>query len=118
MVKLSQEGKMRLLTLHRLILSTFQPNMDTSLVVNHKDGNKLNNKLSNLEWVTHTENNNHAVKHGLVQRTSNVEVICVTTGKVYQSMTAAAKAVGVTRGAIAQAIRKEQKTKGLQWKIK
>jgi len=45
---------------HRLLMLTFYPPEDKSLQVNHKDGNKLNNSFSNLEWVTHQENLNHA----------------------------------------------------------
>lgn len=118
MVKLSMDGRMKLLTVHRLVLAAFTPATDESLIVNHKDGNKLNNDLINLEWVTHQENNLHAVAHNLVAKTSNKAVICTTTGMEYPSITAAAKAIGVTRGAIAQAIRKNQKSQGLQWKKK
>lgn len=53
-------------SLHRLVLCTFQPidNME-NLQVNHKDGNKQNNNLENLEWVTAKENIRHSFKTGL-----------------------------------------------------
>jgi hypothetical protein len=51
--------------LHRLIAETFIPNPDNLPCVNHKDGNKLNNSVDNLEWVTYSENNIHARKMGL-----------------------------------------------------
>lgn len=51
--------------LHRLLAETFIPNPDNLPCVNHKDGNKLNNDLSNLEWCTHSENNKHAYRTGL-----------------------------------------------------
>ena len=45
---------------HRLIAKTFIDNSKNKKEVNHIDGNKLNNKIDNLEWVTHKENINHA----------------------------------------------------------
>lgn len=50
---------------HRLVATHFMPTEDNSLVVNHKDGNKKNNHLDNLEWVTRKENIRHAVANGL-----------------------------------------------------
>lgn len=47
---------------HRIIAQTFIPNPDNLPVVNHKDGNKLNNEVSNLEWVTYSENSIHSVE--------------------------------------------------------
>jgi hypothetical protein len=51
--------------LHRLIALTFIPNPNNKLQVNHKDGVKLNNSVSNLEWVTNQENQIHKFKIGL-----------------------------------------------------
>ena len=62
-------GKRKFFFVHRLVLKTFNPveNMD-NLQVNHIDGNKKNNCLSNLEWCTNTENQRHAFAHGLISR--------------------------------------------------
>lgn len=52
--------------IHRIILSTFSPHENSdNLYVNHKDGNKKNNKLENLEWSTNSENVQHAYDTGL-----------------------------------------------------
>jgi hypothetical protein len=52
----------KILLIHRLVAKLFIPNPDNKKVVNHKDGNKLNNALSNLEWNTLSENTIHAVE--------------------------------------------------------
>lgn len=60
LVGLSKNGIRQMVYVHRLVLSTFEPNpsMDT-LEVNHKDENKTNNHLSNLEWCTRSYNNSY-----------------------------------------------------------
>jgi len=48
---------------HRLVAMTFLPNLKNHTSVNHVDGDITNNKLSNLEWVSHLENMCHSVKN-------------------------------------------------------
>lgn len=52
--------------IHRLLTIVFIPNPENKPMVNHIDGNKLNNSLDNLEWVTAIENIRHATKNDLV----------------------------------------------------
>lgn len=61
-----KDGSQKSFFRHRLVMICFNkvPNYE-KLQVNHKDGNKLNNKLDNLEWCTNQENRIHAVKLGL-----------------------------------------------------
>lgn len=65
-VRLISDDGRHTYSVHRLILENFNPidGMD-KLQVNHIDGNKQNNNLSNLEWVTCSKNNLHAHKIGL-----------------------------------------------------
>lgn len=51
--------------IHQLVMNAFNPTDNPGLEINHLDGDKSNNKLSNLEWVTHQENMAHARKTGL-----------------------------------------------------
>ena len=50
---------------HRVIAMTFLHNPNHLSDVNHKDGNKLNNKVENLEWCSHSDNQKHALRIGL-----------------------------------------------------
>lgn len=50
---------------HRLVAFAFIPKPDGKDFINHKDGNKQNNNVSNLEWVTRSENMKHAYRNGL-----------------------------------------------------
>lgn len=59
-------------SLHRLVALTFLPNPENKEMVNHIDGNKINNALINLEWVTCLENNMHKIYAGLSNTTKKV----------------------------------------------
>ena len=61
-VDIWKQGTRRNFLLHRLVAIHFIPNPNKCPQVNHKDGNKTNNAVSNLEWCTAAENNNHAVR--------------------------------------------------------
>lgn len=66
------DGKNRTWTVHRLIGKTFLGATDgDGMVINHKDGNKTNNVLTNLELITASENKKHAFKIGLIPRKMN-----------------------------------------------
>ena len=62
---ISINGKLKTVFVHRLVAETFLPSSYENLQVNHKDGNKLNNHVSNLEWITASENIKHAYRIGL-----------------------------------------------------
>jgi hypothetical protein len=76
---------------HRLLGYAFIPNPDNKPIINHRDGNKLNNSLDNLEFVTHSENMKHAYRLGLSNAFNCREIIDVFTGKIFASLKEAAE---------------------------
>lgn len=65
-VHLSRGGLRKTVKNHRMVAETFLPNPDNKPCVNHIDGNKLNNSVNNLEWVTYLENSEHAWENKLI----------------------------------------------------
>lgn len=69
-VRLANNGQIKQYLVHRLVAETFIPNYENKPCVNHKNGNKKDNRADNLEWVTHKENTVHAYNHNLIKKTS------------------------------------------------
>jgi hypothetical protein len=94
--------------IHRLIAKHFVPNTELKREVNHIDGNKKNNCISNLEWVTPKENIAHAVKNGLIKSGINSKcskiLIDLNTGVFLIGFDDAAKHSGYSRHHIQQMV--------------
>lgn len=87
---------------HRLVMEAFnptdkKPGYDKEHTINHIDGDKTNNRLDNLEWCSQSENQRHAYEKGL-QGPNGIKVICLDTGKIYDSMCEAARDIGGEKG--------------------
>ena len=108
-------------SIHRLVIETFIENIDKKEQVNHVDGCKTNNYLSNLEWCTRSENMKHAYKNGLNTGRPVKSVSQFTlTGKlihIFKSITEAEKITGVNDGNIISACKgKYKQANGFIWK--
>lgn len=71
--RLSKNGAKKMFYAHRLVAENFLPNENNLPVVNHKDGNKLNNNKDNLEWTTYSYNIIHAHSKGLIKKSRDRE---------------------------------------------
>lgn len=64
-IELWKDKKHKTVLLHRLIATTFMENLiDTNMTVNHKNGNRLDNRVENLEWLSRTDNIRYGFQNG------------------------------------------------------
>lgn len=92
-LNLRKDGHTVRKNIHRIVAETFIDNPESKPAVNHIDGNKLNNNVENLEWVTYRENSRHAIEHGLTTPPDHVlgneacrtpiVALCLETGEEY-----------------------------------
>lgn len=102
------DGKKVSRTVHRIVAETFLEKGDeTTNTVNHKNGVKVDNRLKNLEWVTVSENQIHAVENLLSLNTHPIFVLDITTGesKRYRSVKSFAKEIGLSRNVVVSLIK-------------
>ena len=87
--------------IHRLVAEAFIPNPDTLPLVNHKDENRLNNCVNNLEWCTYKYNDNYGTRNKQISETrinrkiSCKPVVCIETGITYNSIKDASEKMGI-----------------------
>lgn len=89
---------------HRLVAQAFLDDFDKYESVNHKDGNKQNNCVSNLEMVTAKGNTIHAKNFGLLTNDKK-KICCVETNKIYDSITSCAEDLKVDFNTVDNACR-------------
>lgn len=103
-VNLNKNGKYHQRYVHSLVAEAFFGERPNRYTVNHIDGNKLNNHISNLDYCTYLENNKHAVEMGLNNHnvgdyaiSKPIAMICLKTGKQierFDSITSAKEKYG------------------------
>lgn len=122
-VYLSVNNNKKNVMVHRIVAETFIPNPEKKETVNHINGNKKDNRVSNLEWNTYKENNHHAIKTGLVKNRFNHKGsrpvgqysengVLINT---YPSLREASRKTGIRHDAIRGNINHGWKAGGYKW---
>lgn len=102
-VCVKREGRKHTYYVHRLVAEAFLGAPSDCNEVNHLDGDKSNNHISNLEWTTHSKNLQHAVANGLYGRTSLTPDQVRLIRRMLRdgaSLGVTAKAVGVSKATV------------------
>lgn len=115
MVTLWKDGQSRKYLVARLIAAAFiEDLLDSSMTVNHIDGNRRNNHTENLEWLTREENIKHGFKTGLYGNNQKCvildDLVCVSK---FESMSEAARYLGRTVGYVSNAMKRSNRIKGI-----
>ena len=134
-VGLYKEGKRKHYKVHKLVAEAFIPNPNNYKEINHKDENKSNNCVSNLEWCTHKYNINYGTRSQRVSESRKGKckgskhsqarkVQCITTGKKFNCIQEGADFYYIHRQGISECCRGKRKSAGkhpdtgekLKWK--
>ena len=99
-IALTKNSITRHFKIHRLVAEAFIPNPNNYPQINHKDENKLNNNIDNLEWCTNYYNETYGTKQRRSAIARGKKVECIETGKIYNTITEASKETGICRETI------------------
>lgn len=115
-VILSKNNKQSAFLVHRLVAIAFIPNEYDFPCINHKDENKQNNNMNNLEWCTHKYNSNYGTLTKRIALAREIPVVQKTMGgdiiKVYKSRMQAERETGITHSNISACVNKKYKHAG------
>ena len=112
MVALYKNNKVRHFKVHRLVAQTFIPKPNNYPQVNHKDENKANNCVSNLEWCTNEYNHNYGTRNKRVGKSLSKKTLCITTGEIFNSTKEASKKYGVHNGSLVECCNNKRNSAG------
>ena len=111
-VFLCKNGKSKVFKVHKLVAMAFILNANNYPQINHKDEDKNNNCVSNLEWCTNEHNINYGTRNNKVAKALSKKVTCITTREVFDSMQEASKKYNIPTANISNCCRGKRKTAG------
>ena len=111
-VGLCKNGKRKVFAVHRLVAIHFIENTNGFPQVNHKDENKKNNIVQNLEWCNEKYNSNYGSARERQARKISKAVVCIETGEVFLSQIEAGKKISVSHRHISDCCKSDRRTCG------
>lgn len=121
-IKLGDGKISKTFSVHRLVCENFLPNDEDEKIINHKNGLKYDNRLENLEWVTHSENVRHSFnelgrvagrKKQVIQYDKNNNLV-----REWEAISDASNALNISPSSISQCCTKIRKScGGFIWKF-
>lgn len=116
-VNLYKDGKGKNFRIHRLVAKAFIPNYDNLPEVNHKDEDKSNNCVENLEWISRIDNINYGTRTVRSAKNRSKSVYCEELDKIFDGAAQAARELGISQGNITNCCKGKYKTSGgYHWK--
>lgn len=106
-VNLSKDSKPHTKRVHRLVAETFIPNPNGLPQINHKDENKANNNVSNLEWCDREYNMNYGTRKERYCITRGKVIQCIETEQIYPSARDASRHTGIYQSSISRCCNKD-----------
>ena len=111
-VILYNDGKGKKWFIHRLVAIHFLPNPNNLPQVNHKDEDKANNAVENLEWCTCKYNINHGTAKNKRAKSQGKQVLCITTGETFYSIREAGRYYSINKAHIIECCKGKAKSAG------
>ena len=111
-VRIFDRGRGRLTFVHRLVAETFIDNPNGYSEVNHVNGNKKDNRFSNLEWCTRSGNIRHAHDTGLVRTRTPISLTNIHTNeeRIFKGQHEASRELGINQGNLNHALKRKNGT--------
>lgn len=111
-VYLCKDNGGKCLAIHKLVAMAYIPNPNNLPQINHKDENKQNNSVNNLEWCTNNYNSNYGTRNKRMAKAKRKKVLCIELNRIFDSEKQAEKELGIGVSRISECCSGKNKTAG------
>ena len=111
-VSLYKNGKSKTYKIHKLVADAYLSNPEGKTCVNHKDENKHNNSINNLEWMTSAENIEYSNYQRIGKKKNTNGVFCIELNRSFKTQVEAAQILNINKQSIVNCLAGRQKTGG------